>query len=67
MFKLNYYITEKSQCYINPCLNGGKCTETEDGGFVCNCTETFYRGKTCNHLLIVIDDIGVLDCCAMSF
>ena len=58
---MNYYITEKSPCYINPCLNGGKCIETEDGNFVCNCTGTFYRGKTCDRLLIIIDDIGVLD------
>ena len=58
---MNYYITEKSPCYTNSCLNGGKCTETEDGGFACNCTGTFYRGKTCDRLLIVIDDIGVLD------
>ena len=58
---MNYFITEKSPCYINPCLNGGKCTETEDGGFICNCTGTFYRGKICNRLLIVIDDIGILD------
>ncbi|TMS21949.1 Hyaluronan-binding protein 2 [Larimichthys crocea] len=33
-------------CDPNPCLNGGRCDTTADGGFVCSCPEP-YTGKKC--------------------
>ena len=57
----NFFNTEKPSCHPDKCKHGGKCTETEDGGFICNCTGTFYRGKICDRLLVIIDDIGVVN------
>ncbi|KAG8008694.1 Hyaluronan-binding protein 2, partial [Nibea albiflora] len=35
-----------NSCDPNPCLNGGLCDTTADGGFVCSCPEP-YTGKKC--------------------
>ncbi|KAM9817528.1 hyaluronan-binding protein 2 [Neosynchiropus ocellatus] len=36
----------QSKCDSSPCLNGGRCDATPDGGFVCWCPEP-YTGRTC--------------------
>lgn len=52
---------ENPSCDPDRCKHCRECTETENGGFICNCTETFYRGKTCDCLLVIIDNIGIVD------
>jgi len=37
----------KDYCNPNPCMNGGKCNQTEDN-VVCNCKSTLYEGSTCH-------------------
>lgn len=37
----------KDYCNPNPCLNGGKCNQTEDN-IVCDCRDTLYEGSTCH-------------------
>ena len=38
-----------SNCFPNPCLHCGTCSETRSGAhaFSCNCQRTFYRGLRC--------------------
>ena len=36
-----------SQCIVyQPCMNGGLCTDTANGGFLCTCTAD-YQGPLC--------------------
>lgn len=37
----------KDYCNPNPCMNGGKCNQTDDN-IVCNCKGTLYEGSTCH-------------------
>ncbi|XP_041355698.1 notch homolog 2 N-terminal-like protein C [Gigantopelta aegis] len=39
-------------CYIHkPCLNGGKCHNTRDGGYVCTCAAGF-TGESCQNSIV---------------
>ena len=52
-------ILEKDPCGPNLCLHGGVCSRVDsEEGFECNCTGTFYEGKTCEKALVHIDPIG---------
>ena len=50
-----YPISEIPVCNPNPCRHGGKCKETSDIDFECNCTGTLYHGRTCEFGLVRID------------
>lgn len=41
-------------CNPNPCQHGGKCIETSDTEFECNCTGILYHGRTCEFGLVQI-------------
>lgn len=43
----------KDYCNPNPCMNGGKCNQTEDN-IVCNCKSTLYEGSTCHRRMFYI-------------
>lgn len=49
VFISEIYIYFNEGCIGFPCKNGGKCTETENAGFVCTCTEG-WSGSTCEFL-----------------
>ena len=46
-------------CPDGRCLHGGTCSPADNSdGFVCDCTGTLYKGKTCDEGLVVVDPIG---------
>ncbi|XP_024913483.1 hyaluronan-binding protein 2 [Cynoglossus semilaevis] len=51
------------ECDPNPCLNGGSCDTSVDGGFVCHCPEP-YTGKRCHTVKDVCKNVncGQGDC-----
>ncbi|XP_065928917.1 uncharacterized protein [Magallana gigas] len=60
---LGFYVTVeayRSGCIGFPCKNGGKCTETENAGFVCTCTEG-WSGSTCEFLGADSTNVCTLD------
>nr|CAB3264446.1 neurexin-3-like [Phallusia mammillata] len=40
-----------SKCASNPCMNGARCTEGMNR-FICDCSNTSYRGKTCENAVM---------------
>uniref|UniRef100_K1R1E5 Zinc metalloproteinase nas-26 n=1 Tax=Magallana gigas TaxID=29159 RepID=K1R1E5_MAGGI len=50
----------RSGCIGFPCKNGGKCTETENAGFVCTCAED-WSGSTCDFLGADSTNVCTLD------
>ena len=54
------YIAGKSVCTSTTCKHGGTCAPISDDDFICNCTGTFYEGKTCDKGLIVTTDVTKL-------
>ena len=48
-------------CTNTTCKHGGKCIPISDDDFICNCTGTFYEGKTCDKGLIVTTDVNKLE------
>ncbi|CAK1554457.1 unnamed protein product [Leptosia nina] len=41
-------VSKCNKCYRNPCSNGGTCSATATGGFVCACARG-YHGDACQH------------------
>ena len=48
-------------CTNTTCKHGGTCIPISDDDFICNCTGTFYEGKTCDKGLIVTTDVTKLE------
>ncbi|XP_047465134.1 hyaluronan-binding protein 2-like [Mugil cephalus] len=44
------------ECDPNPCLNGGACSSSTDGGFQCSCPEP-YTGKKCQKVKDVCKNV----------
>ena len=42
----NFIIVVESSCTINPCLNGGSCSESGSDDFTCDCRSGF-SGNLC--------------------
>ena len=55
------YIVGVSVCTNTTCKHGGTCIPISDDDFICNCTGTFYEGKTCDKGLIVTTDVTKLE------
>ena len=48
-------------CPDGRCLHDGTCSPADNSdGFVCDCTGTLYKGKTCDEGLVVVDPIGFI-------
>ena len=47
-YNTHLLLSEGNPCLSNPCMHNGTCTSTEDGLYLCNCTETGYGGLACN-------------------
>ena len=44
----SFFFVAQPACNSGPCLNGGLCTNTVSGGFICNCLNTGgYSGNRC--------------------
>ena len=54
-------ISGKLVCTNTTCKHGGKCIPISDDDFICNCTGTFYEGKTCDKGLIETTDVNKLE------
>eukprot|EP00794_Sanderia_malayensis_P020236 gene20236-22215_t len=54
--------TDINECLPNPCQNGGKCYQTFNADFICECPRGF-TGKNCS---TNIDDCASSPCCAGS-
>ena len=48
-------LTAVDPCDNQPCSNGGTCLPDEEDGFVCQCLEGEWTGKTCD---IEVEPIG---------
>ena len=59
-FILILHTAGKPICTNTTCKHGGTCIPISDDDFICNCTGTFYEGKTCDKGLIVTTDVTKL-------
>ena len=50
------FLIEYQPCTPNPCKHNGQCKMNKDN-FECDCTGTFYRGKTCTRGILVISEV----------
>ena len=59
---MNFYFAsfiESKSCTPNPCKHNGQCIVVKKN-FECDCTGTFYHGKTCERGTLIVPEIPIL-------
>ena len=57
--RISFFFIESTSCTPNPFKHNGKCKIIRNG-FECDCTGTFYKGKTCERGILKVPEISVL-------
>ena len=57
--RITLFFIESTSCTPNPCKHNGKC-KIINSGFECDCTGTFYKGKTCERGILKVPEIPIL-------